>query len=92
MSHVSKQTMRYLTGNSVESEREWLVVFNYSAAVPATYDHPAEGGECEFISAACVSATCATDEIDADEWIEEYGINLDVLEQSAIDAVMEAMT
>lgn len=77
------RTMQYITGDD-ETEQTWVVTYEYTPYRAATRLDPAEGGEFEFLS-----ATCGAETMDANDWIAEYAVDLDKLEQEAGEAVSE---
>jgi hypothetical protein len=74
---MSQRTMKYITGDD-ETERTWVVTYEYTPYRPATRLDPAEGDVYEFLSATCNGVT-----LDADDWAAAHGVDWDAVEQEA---------
>ena len=85
---TTKHIIPYTTGNSIETERTWLLAFNYIPGRPGTYFDPPEGEEFEFLTATLTGDNGGR-VVDFDDWIDECGLLLDDVVQYASDALME---
>jgi hypothetical protein len=74
---MSQHTMKHITGDD-ETERTWVVTYEYTPYRAATRLDPAEGDVYEFLSATWNGVT-----LDADDWAAVHGVNWDAVEQEA---------